>query len=84
MLSRSLMVEDLGVELRCRVDATVIDLLAGPQTQAAGNSRDIAVYHLGQSCYALVGGKVEDNSLHVGAVNCVPLQVIGSQLSELR
>ena len=83
MVIRAVMVEDLGVELRCCMYATIMNQL-GPQATAFVASRDIAVNKLSHGCETLVGHDVEHHCLDIGTVHCLPFQVVTCQFSELR
>lgn len=86
MFARTVMIEDLGVELCCGMYATIrgqsgfgrLDILFGC------GSRDIGVDDLGHGGDALIRHEVEDHRLDIGASHGLPFQIFFGQLGVLR
>jgi hypothetical protein len=89
VFSRAVVIVNLGVELRCGVDSSVMCQMGLEGCDICNitsglGSRDVGVDDLGHRSDSLVGHEVEDHGLHIGALLVLPFQIVFGQLCELR
>jgi hypothetical protein len=86
MFPGAIVIVNLGVELCCRVNSSVMCQISleGCDITSELGSRDVGIDDLGHGSDSLVGHEVEDHRLHIGALLVLPFQIVFGQFCELR